>query len=233
MERDARHSDAEDTGATFLLSRPVFCTAIIAGISYYLAPSLDLMGPLAVVWKGAGVALLAVWCALRARSLDGWLIAAVMAFGALGDVLLETSGLTTGAVAFVVGHVLAMTLYFRNWRPQLTSSQRLLATLVVPLSVAIGMMLVPPYDRISIGFYTFFVGGMAASAWASRFPRYRVGIGAMMFLASDLLIFARMGTLAESPLPNMLIWPLYFAGQALIASGVVRMLTTADIGKTP
>lgn len=202
--------------------RAVFGAALVAGASYYLGDALGVTGALAVVWKGAGVALLALWCAMQARSLDGWLIAAVMAFGALGDVLLETAGLTTGALAFVAGHVLAMVLYFRNRRPRLTSSQRLLAALVVPLSVLIATMLVPAKDMIPIAFYTLFVAGMAASAWISRFPRYRVGIGAMMFLVSDLLIFARMGAMAGSPVPGLLIWPLYFGGQVLIAWGVVR-----------
>ena len=206
------------------MARMVFWAAIVAGTSYYFAHDLGATGPLAIVWKGAGVTLLAIWCAMQARSRDGWLIAAVMAFGALGDVLLETAGLTAGALAFVAGHVLAILLYFRNWRPHLTFSQRVLAVLVVPLSVFIAASLVPPKDMIPIAVYTLFVGGMAASAWTSRFPRYRTGIGAMMFLASDLLIFARMGVLAESSLPGMLIWPLYFGGQVLIAWGVTRTL---------
>ena len=65
---------------------------------------------------------------------------------------------------------------------------------------------------------------MAASAWISRFPRYRVGLGAVMFVASDLLIFAKMGPLAGSLIPVLLIWPLYFIGQALIAWGAVTTL---------
>ena len=46
----------------------------------------------------------------------------------------------------------------------------------------------------------------------------------VLFVASDLLIFARLGPLAGSPLPGLLIWPTYFAGQALIAWGVVTVL---------
>jgi uncharacterized membrane protein YhhN len=216
--------------------RAVFGAALVAGVTYFFGHALVILasyflpntqavyGPLAVVWKGTGVALLAIWCAMQARSFDGWLIAVVMAFGALGDVLLETAGLTIGALAFVAGHVLAMLLYFRNWRPRITFSQRLLAALVVPLSFFIAVVLVGPSEMVPIAIYTFFVSGMAASAWTSRFPRYRTGIGAMMFLASDLLIFAKMGLLAGSPLPGLLIWPLYFGGQVLIAWGVVRTL---------
>jgi uncharacterized membrane protein YhhN len=66
------------------------------------------------------------------------------------------------------------------------------------------------------------LAAMAAAAWTSRFSRYSVGIGAMLFVASDLLIFARMGPLAQSQLPGMLIWPLYYAGQYLICFGVLR-----------
>jgi uncharacterized membrane protein YhhN len=48
------------------------------------------------------------------------LLVAVMAFGALGDVLLETSGMTVGALAFLAGHVVAIVLYLRNRRPRLS-----------------------------------------------------------------------------------------------------------------
>jgi uncharacterized membrane protein YhhN len=206
------------------ISRGIFGAALIAGVSFYFVDRLGDAGPLWVTWKGAGVALLAIWCAMQARGRDGWLIAAVMAFGALGDVLLETSGATIGGAAFAIGHALAMLLYFRNWRPRLTFSQRLLAALVVPLSVFIAASLVPAKNMVAIAVYAFFVSGMAASAWTSRFPRYRTGIGAMMFLASDLLIFAKLGPMAGSPVPGLLIWPFYFGGQVLIAWGVVRTL---------
>ncbi len=121
------------------LMRGVFAAAVLAGATYYGAHWLGVTGSTAVVWKGSGVAMLALYCVMEARSVDGWLIAAVMAFGALGDVLLETSGLTIGALAFVAGHVLAMLLYFRNGRPRTTFSQRLFAVLVVPLAVFISL----------------------------------------------------------------------------------------------
>ena len=67
---------------------------------------------------------------------------------------------------------------------------------------------------------------MFGTAVTSRFPGARVGLGAALFVFSDLLIFAQMGPLAASPLPGLLIWPVYFGGQALIAWGVVRSLGT-------
>ena len=52
-----------------------------------------------------------------------------------------------------------------------------------------------------------------------------VSIGAMLFLASDLFIFAGEGGVISKGVRMWLVWPLYFAGQALIAWGVVSMLS--------
>src|SRR4051812_15579246 len=106
--------------------------AIVAGVSFMASWGLHLPPAAALGWKGSGVALLALFAASRARTLDGWLLTAVMAFGALGDVLLETSGMTVGALAFLAGHIVAIGLYLRNRRPTLTLSQMLLAILLVP-----------------------------------------------------------------------------------------------------
>ena len=206
------------------LVRLLLLAAIAAGFGYLGPVVAHQDGPMWTVWKGSGIALLALWCGLQARSLDGWLIAAVMALGAAGDVLLETSGVTVGAAAFIGGHIIAMTLYFRNWRPHITFSQRLLAALVVPFAVFIGFCLT---GDIMVAVYSFFVGGMAASAWTSRFPRYRTGIGAMLFLASDLLIFARIGALSGAAWVSPAIWLMYFGGQLLIALGVVQSMNRA------
>jgi uncharacterized membrane protein YhhN len=45
-----------------------------------------------------------------------------------------------------------------------------------------------------------------------------------MFVASDLLIFARGGPLAGQTWVGFFVWSLYFAGQALICTGVARAL---------
>ena len=194
--------------------------SLIAGISFYFVKDARLPAPALIVWKGAGVALLAVWALLHPRSREVLLIALVMALGAVGDMLLEWNQ-TAGAGAFLAGHIAAMWLYLRNWRPNITFSQRLLASMVVPVSVFVAAVCSPPAQQTATAVYAFFVSGMAASAWTSRFPRYRTGTGAMMFLASDLLIFGSFGPLANSPLPGLLIWPLYYFGQFLICTGVI------------
>ena len=213
------------------LSALVLIAALLAGISYYLAtrfmePSIAL-----IVWKGAGVGLLAVWAAMQARSLDGALLAMVMALGATGDVVLEAVGTVEGGMAFMAGHVIAITLFFRNRRLQTSFSQKLLAILLVPIVIWLSWSF--PVDRsiaANLALYATPLALMAALAWTSRFSRFTVGLGAMFFVISDLLIFARMGPLASSILPGLLIWPFYFTGQAMIAMGVVRTLAADPKG---
>jgi uncharacterized membrane protein YhhN len=179
------------------------------------------------LWKTSGVALLALWAAFNARGTQGWVIAAVLAFGALGDWLLAAVGLMQGGAAFAAGHAIAIGLYLANRRAVLTSSQKALAFLAVPLAVAAAWGLAreagPGEAGVAIG-YTTLVALMAATAWISRFPRYRTGIGAMMFLASDLFLFAGVGGTLPREAASWFVWPLYFGGQALIARGVVGTL---------
>jgi uncharacterized membrane protein YhhN len=76
--------------------------------------------------------------------------------------------------------------------------------------------------------YGLALGGMAAGAWASSFPRYRVGAGAVLFVAADLLYFAGTGPLLGSSIPQIFTWPLAYLGQLLVATGVVTTLRKRD-----
>lgn len=204
--------------------RWVWIAALIAGATYLPATWLLPNGPMLVVWKGAGVALLALWAASQARGIGRWLLAAVLALGAMGDVLLEVAGLTTGAIAFLAAHLVAIGLYARHLRPDWRGG----------LPIAIGRLLIIPAlafvfpaNRAAapgIALYATGLGAMAAMAWLSAFPRNWVSFGALLFAVSDLLIFARLGPLAGSIIPDLLVWPLYFGGQAMIAWGVVGTL---------
>lgn len=208
------------------LARLVLIAAVVAGVSYIGAWFLGLPPTASTIWKGAGVALLAAYAALRARDADGWLLVAVMAFGALGDVLLETHGLVVGALAFLAGHAVAIALYLGNRAPNL-NTVRLMAGLAFIPVIAVVAFLLPP-ERAGAGgiaLYALGLAAMAAAAWFSRFPRRLVAAGALMFVVSDLLIFFRTGRPAMDVFPTALaVWGLYFGGQALIALGVTRTL---------
>ena len=197
----------------------LFLAALLAGLTYWPASDLPFGPVLLTVWKGAGVGLLALWAGLRAENRDGWLLTAVLAFGALGDVLLEAVSLEVGAAAFLVGHAVAVALY---WRHRRAEAHRLWWALV-PAVVLLAALL--PADRAAVPgivLYSIGLGVMAVAALLSRFRG--AAIGAWLFVASDLLIFARLGLMADSFVPDLLIWPLYFAGQAMIARDVDRGL---------
>ena len=145
---------------------------------------------------------------------------------ALGDILLETHGLTVGAVAFLVGHLIAIGLYLRYRRPNLPKGDAVFAALLVPVTVAIAFLL--PSDRAmapGVALYSTGLALMAACAWICRFPRAMTGLGALMFVVSDLLIFARGGPLAGQAWVGYGVWILYYFGQVLIALGGVRGLS--------
>lgn len=208
--------------------RWLFWIAVAAGASYFPATWLLPDGAALTAWKGLGVGLLALWAALNARSASGWVIAAVLALGATGDVLLDAMGLTVGAVAFLAGHLLAAGFYWAWRREDLRASAPIASGRLVLIP---GIAWFLPADRAAAPGIALYAGGlalMAAAAWVSRFPRLLVARGALFFAVSDLLIFARMGPLAHSAAPDLLVWPLYFGGQAMIAWGVVGYLRGAQ-----
>lgn len=204
--------------------RPWLLASLAAGISFWFVRDIGLPGIQLMAWKGAGVALLAVYALMRHKGTDANTIAGIMALGALGDVLIEIQ-LEWGAIAFLIGHLVAVWFYWRHRRASLTPSQKLAALALLILTPTVAFLL--PTDRSAaplIAVYALGLGAMAASAWTSSFSRYQVGLGAVMFVASDLLIFSRMGICASSPIPGLLIWPLYYFGQFLICTGVVGEL---------
>lgn len=204
--------------------RPWLLASLVAGVSYFFAADDAIGGVWLMLWKGAGVAFLALYAAFRGRGREGALIAAVMAFGAAGDVALEISFLVGGGL-FAIGHLAAIALYLRHPREKLAISQIATTASLLLFTPFIAGALTYPLPNWGVAtLYSALVGAMAAAAWASAFPRYRVGIGAVMFVISDLLIFAREGGVMSAGLTGWLIWPLYYGGQFLIATGVVQKL---------
>jgi uncharacterized membrane protein YhhN len=199
----------------------LFPAAIIAGVTFWAASHLGVSGWLFVAWKGVCVGLLTLCAALAARDRNGWLITAVLALGTLGDVVLETSGIVIGGVAFLAGHLVSILLYLSNRRRGGLNGGGVVA---IAIALAVPATAFAITRDIGATFYASGLGGMAGAAWYSRFPRSIVATGVLMFAVSDLLIFAELGPLKGSILPALTIWPLYLGGQTLIAYGVLRTL---------
>jgi uncharacterized membrane protein YhhN len=204
--------------------RPFLLASLLLGISYPLSAYLPLPGLLVVLWKMAGLAFLVPYALKRHHTGEFVILAAILALCSLGDGLVEES-LQLGAVAFAAAHLFAIWLYSRHRRIRPVFSQTMLAITVLIATPVIAYFL--PSDRDTAwqaAIYSLFLSVMAAMAWSSQFPRYRVGMGAMLFVLSDLLIFAREGALADWAPVGLLIWYLYYGGMVLIATGVVTTL---------
>ena len=205
--------------------RPWLLASLAASLAFFVvSKGLVLSEPMPELYlailKGAGVGFLAVYAWVRHPEADAKILSLVMAFGALGDALLEIF-FELGAGAFLVGHLVACVLYLRNRRSTYPASQ-----LGASVALLIGTPLVSwllTHDPMVL-LYSVALGAMAACAWSSRFSRYRVGLGAVLFVISDWLIFGRMGVPAIKPLADWLVWPVYYSGQFLIATGVIQTL---------
>ncbi|MEL6529936.1 MAG: lysoplasmalogenase family protein [Pseudomonadota bacterium] len=205
--------------------RPWLLASVVAATAFYFLWNNPIGGLWLIMLKGAAVALLAIYARRRTNETDGIILAVALMIGAFADMGLELDYVMGGGL-FLLSHLVAITLYLRNRRENPSFSQKLLAG---TLLIGVPLVAYQLSERVDVALYALALGAMAAAAWLSRFPRYRVGVGAILFVISDLLIFADMGPLDISPLPEILIWPLYYAGQLMIATGVVQTLR----GETP
>ena len=200
--------------------RPWLLASVAAATAYYFMRNNEIGELYLILLKGAGVGLLATFAAHRARGIDAALLTLALVLASLADMALEL-WFEIGGALFAASHLVAVALYLRNRRPRPTGSQKLLAGALLIGAPAISYFL--SNDPL-IGVYALTLGAMASTAWLSRFSRYRVGIGAVLFVVSDWLIFSRMGPFDLAPLTDWLIWPLYYCGMLMIATGVVQTL---------
>jgi hypothetical protein len=200
--------------------RPWLLLSLLFGISFPLAAIMNVPGIWALVWKVGGLALMVPYALRRHHNGEFAMLAGILALCALGDGLVEIQ-LELGALAFGAAHILAIWLYSRHRRVSPVFSQTLLAIVLFVLTPVIAYFLGGALAAI----YSVLLGAMAAMAWSSNFPRYRVGMGAVLFVLSDLVLFAREGgAVGESHFVGLVVWYSYYCGMILIATGVVQTL---------
>jgi YhhN family len=205
--------------------RPWLLASIAAATAFYfLSDNPVFEGTWGLLAKGASVGLLAFYVALRVplgkHRADGFLLTGALALAACGDVAIELDFLAGGAF-FAAAHVVAVILYLRNLHQRPSPVQKLIGAGLLVGTPLVSWLL---SGQAQIAIYAAFLGAMASAAWLSHYPRYRVGTGAVLFVLSDWLIFAREGPIDLEPANTFLIWPLYYAAQLMIATGIVQCL---------
>lgn len=200
--------------------RPWLALSLLAGIAYPFLTGTAIGGLWLMLIKASAVGFLALYAAQRTKGLSAGVFVLALALSALGDAAIELS-LIAGGAAFAASHIAAIVFYRDYLRPEL-SAVRKWSTLTLFVAVPFGCWVLSRDWTIAV--YGMALGGMAMATWLSVFPQWRVGLGALLFVVSDWLIFSRMGPIDLAPLPDLLIWPMYYIGQLLIATGVVQTL---------
>ncbi len=209
--------------------RPWLSLGIVAALAYLFRDQLMLPGLAAIVLKGSVCSFFALYAwrwrnggasSPTMRDNAFVYVTVMMAFSAVGDAVIELS-IVWGGAAFALSHAVAIVFYRRNARQSPTGSQRGAAIALLAVTPSIAWFITHDY-RLTI--YAVILGAMAASAWLSRFPRYRVGAGAILFVISDMILFHAVGRSDPNTELSALVWPIYVTGQFLIVTGLVQTL---------
>jgi len=204
--------------------RPMLLASLLAATAFCALRLTAIPEIWLIALPGLATGFLPLYAWFQKAGRDGGYLVAMMAVAAVRDVMFQVD-LAVSALIFFVYHMLAMSLYLRHPREHTTATQKATALAMLLLTPVLAWLL--PADRAiapPLGLYGLALGGMASCAWMSAFPRYRVGIGAALVLASSLLVIAGIGPLMGQQLPEVLAWPLYYVGQLLITVGVVQTL---------
>jgi len=208
--------------------RPYLVLSVIAALAFYYLRASNLPEMYLIPIKGSAVGFLALYCWLRHFSKSAHLLAGALVVAAIGDMAIEFD-LIAGGAAFFVSHIILIVMLLRHRRPPLEGRDSLIFIILLLGTPFAAYFL--PYDprlNLPVALYALALGGMAAGAWASDFPRWRVGAGAILFVISDLLIFAGLGPLSGTQISEYLVWPIYYLGMFLLTVGVVTTLRKRD-----
>lgn len=201
------------------------CVTLAAGsaAAWFVAIAAERATAPWLVAKAVAVPLLAVSVALsRRRAADSvWVVVALAVHGA-GDLLLEVE-LLAGMLAFLVGHCLYITAFWRQRRSldEIGGGTKVGAGLPALAAALVLIYLAPRLTaRLSwaVPLYVAALVAMSGAAWWTRPGRPWVPLGATLFVLSDALLGLELFA-GGVPGGRQLVWPLYFAGQASIAWG--------------
>lgn len=206
--------------------RPFLIISLVLAIVYPLLRDGALGEVYLMIVKGGSVASLAAYSLRRLSGANAVLLAFFLGLSALGDALIIID-MGLGGAAFFAAHLFAILLFVRHRRSTLAASQAILAILLLAATPLLSYFLTLPQTDWLLIIYSAVLGLMACLAWSSAYPRYQVGIGAILFVISDLLLFGSMGLLQNISLAGALVWPIYYIGQLMICTGVARTMRSS------
>jgi uncharacterized membrane protein YhhN len=203
--------------------------AIVLGVLYWAGWCWREGGGLpGLLVKTGSTALLAVFAYLAGGP---WLLVAGLALSSAGDAFLamdkpgEDKWLKPGMAAFFLAHVAYVALFWALPQADRNLLNLTAQTVLVLGGVVFVRWLAPSLGpmRIPVFAYTAVILVMGAAALRLQPSFLLVTLGAVMFVASDMILslqlFTRPAGAPKKMLPSLAVWGLYFFGQALIAWG--------------
>lgn len=204
--------------------RPWLLGSLTAGLAFFALSETALAGLYLLGIKAAATGMLAIYALLRHRSTDSRWLVFFLALTMASDVAVEIDPRVAMLLGFG-GLLAAINLFLHNRRAVLTPSQKGAAVALLALTPLIAIAITMGQDMFyASALYALTLGAMAALAWASHFSRYRVGLGAVLFLVAELLTMAINSGRLPYDQASMAAWPLHYIGLFLIATGVIQTL---------
>jgi uncharacterized membrane protein YhhN len=176
--------------------------------------------------------LAAIAAGRRAAARDG-LLALALALHAAGDVLLELA-LLAGLAAFLAGHLAYVALFWpaRRDADELGGAIRLALGALALVGALFLALLGPVLEGaavVAVPLYVVALLAMAGAALLAGRGQPLVGLGGLLFVASDALLAIELflggfggAQGARGWSVRLLVWPLYVAAQLALALGWVR-----------
>ena len=212
--------------------------ALAAAVAFWLGyATREVKGPAGAAVKTASTGLLAVLALVLSPGGWFWLIALGLALGALGDLMLALGGVRrflAGVAAFGLGHLAYAGGFL--WQGAelgfdgISLPEGLALGLLVALLASTELWLSPRTGdlRAPVRGYVGLIGLMGAAAlMLPAHPGQGVlRAGAGLFILSDLLLALQLFAVRDAEWRRwlaLMLWPAYWAGQALILHGAVLL----------
>jgi len=171
--------------------------------------------------------MLALYC-VYISSLPLYIMAAGFAFSALGDFFLDIpddKGFLLGLAAFFAAHIAFLAYLWPHMAPLSQLNPAMLGGLGLLFSVNTWfyLWLRPSLDKplhVPVAAYSTIIAFMGMAAIGTTLPSYLVPLGALLFIASDVVLAIEKFK-TKFPYAKTLNWLLYASGQIILAIGVV------------
>lgn len=199
--------------------RPWLLAATVAAVAFYFLQSSALPEVYLILLEFLPFGLLANYALLRHAGSDTNLLAVMLVLEGVGAAFYDINDYQ-GTIFTAAGFSIGIGLFLNHLEERSGNRLRSAITAVLFLVPPVTLLITATSRGVAPAFQGLALGGMVASAWASTFPRERVGGGAVVVMLASMIAIQWPG--------HWLSWPLFFVGNLVLATGVTGELRARD-----